>query len=326
MDAIQRFLRSRTTLTHLHTYTHTMATKATAAPEVSNNLIHLFESDEFMGEVRALPHAQMLNHDTNFGLFVKQDSLKRVGWTGPEPTFTHRFRTGDSEKGFHTTTPHLKVLRRSPRFVEDRKTKAILANFETADGQRLRDERPKDTTLRTLWLVYLCDETGKRYHNQPLILSMHGAAGARFGTMYERWQQSIDDAYAKMSGKNMVAARNQKVYSLFTFSPTLDMEMVGDGQESSPVCVVVDFEEADADNLLSLCAQGEEMQLIWQAAEAYRSFDARFLRSCEKAFGFSVAPNLINPETGEIDFGALPAEVVAATNGSTLASIGARQL
>lgn len=287
-----------------------MATKvaSTAFPVIPQDVADFFENDEFMGEARAIPHCQILNHEANFGFFVKEESMRRVGWTGPGKNLDHRFRTGSSEPGWFSRTPHLKVLARSPRFVEDRETKAILGNYDTPEGQAIRDMRgSEETSLRTLWLVYVCDEKGVRYHKIPLVLSVHGAAAARFGSMYEQWQQSIDDAYAAATGKSMVAAREQKVYALFTFSPTFDLEYVGEGQKSSPVAVVASFEPATAENFVDLVAQGIERDVLWSAREAYRNFDARFLKSCEKAFGFAVAPNLINPETGEISFGSLPA-------------------
>lgn len=274
-----------------------------ALPILPEGISDLFESEEFMGEARAIPHCQILNHEANYGFFVKEESMKRVGWTGPAKNLDHRFRGGGTEPGWFSRTPSLKVLARSARFVEDRKTKAVLGNFETPEGQAIRDIRgTEDTTLRTLWLVYVCDTQGVRYHKIPLVLSVHGAAAARFGAMYEQWQQSIDDAYAALTGKSMVSARAQKVYSLFTFSPTFDLEYVGEGNQSSPVAVVSDFIAATPEIFSSMVAQGEERDILWAAHDAYRNFDARFLKSCEKAFGFSVAPNLINPETGEIDF------------------------
>ena len=265
-------------------------------------LAHLFESDEFMGAARPLPHAQLLNHDINFGLFIKEDSMKRVGWTGPAADFKHRFRGGDIELGYHSTNPHIKVLRRSPLFVEDRKTKTLLADLSTPEGQRIRNERgTKGTTIRSLWLLYVCDENGVRYHTQPLVLSVHGTAGARLGAMYERWQQAIDDAYARATGASMIAARDQRVYSLFTFSPVLDMEMSGEGQEQSACCVVASYDEPTPEALAVMATQPGEMKALWQASAAYAGFDAKYLKSCEAALGFVVAPGVFaDPNTGEI--------------------------
>lgn len=288
-----------------------MATKATTIP---TEIAELFESDALVGPARPLPHCQLLNDRSNWGLFVKEATLSRIGWLGDIDSHPNRiehiFSSGDSEIGLLFKKVNLRVLAASDRFVEDRQSKAVIANFETEQG-RLAYDGNKNLQLRRLYLLYICDEQGNRLHSTPVTLSVMGVASARFGAAYDQFCSEVDRAYAQLSGKELIPARAKKVYGLCQFTVQFGMEMLGpDKGQKSPITIVEDFGHPDPTNLIQMIATGEEKNFLWQAYDAFSStFAEKFLRSVEASLGFAVGPNVFgpaDPETGEVKL--LPAD------------------
>jgi uncharacterized protein DUF5895 len=269
-----------------------------------------FKSPEFRGGFSKLPGCQLLNDKSKPVLFITDEQLKLAGWKGTDTdgeAYIHTYNDGTEKPGRAFKSPRLLVLLSSPRLIELTKKGAeanphlgsrgtFIGNYETNPEVResLEAENKGSTTLRTMHLIHLVNESNQILHPVPLVLSVHGAAAANFGIALEQFYRLLEIAYSQQPTQDGedegFYTLNEKVRSLAVFQPVFGFDMVGD-KEKSPVCSVKSFLEPDPLDLDSIFCLTQAKK-VWGTQVSLGGFASRYTAQFESTGVHAIAPGV----------------------------------
>lgn len=247
-----------------------------------------FEDEKFKAPPsNVLPWCQLINPQLSadglkpYGLAVKIDQAKASGFT-PDANWQpidYEFSTGAIESLLITTTPRLLVVRRGPVCVKNRATGEILGTLMDR-YEEFKADRLKFKTF-TRYLVFLVGQDKSLLHQNPLRLTLSGAAAASFGNSYrsrrdgvaQGFTAELEQAYADFR-KQPYAPKGQLFHAHGIFCPFLEAVEKGAGSNTAWVADTTDYEHPTASNLADymIPSSSEESETICSTFEDYKDF------------------------------------------------------
>ena len=161
-------------------------------------------AEKYQGVLREFCNCQILNDKGKPGLFLKDEVLARIGWTGKVSDFTgaeeyeHMYNNGDRNKGIYFKSPRMMVLHcgfpKDVTFIENGSDKTSTIEGMYPRDAHLYDEweeanpgKPNPYKRRRLILIFLVNKDGVAQHKKPLLLSVHGGASKLFTEAYSNF-------------------------------------------------------------------------------------------------------------------------------------------
>lgn len=257
-------------------------------------------NDKYRGGAPKLPMCQMLltkgkAKDTGFEtstpvLFIKSEALKLSGWinNGNGKQYIHTYNGGNLETGVAFSEPRINFLAASPRLVEvtDNGANAgigikgeIIDNYELPQGKEKHVKG--QTTLRTVYMLYLVGLDNAPLHKIPLMLSIHGSAATYLGKALDMFYRQLEVAYSEhqnaelslFGSEEQFFTLSQEARSLAIFQPQLDVVSAGEEQKSD-IPAVVGYIEPTIENVESL--------FNFQYADKFQSIQKSFTNFAER--------------------------------------------
>jgi hypothetical protein len=253
-----------------------------------------FEGEKFNAPPsQILPWCQMINPRYSstgiqpHGLAIKLDNAKAVGFV-PDHNWReveHTFSSG-VETVFISTNPHLVIVRRGPLSVKDRETNKRLGTLKDNYDAFLADKLKFKTFTRHL--IFIVGEDQKFLHQQPLQLTLSGAASASFSKNYCEFQQGrVTGGFVAELEKAYAGFRQQPWTpkgSLFhahgIFCPIIECEERGIQPNTALVASTVDYQHPTVEALTNYMIPNDspESAMICKAFEEYKEFGKESLK------------------------------------------------
>jgi hypothetical protein len=204
-------------------------------------------TEKYQGVLRDFCNCQILNDKTMCGLFLKEDVLSRIGWTGSPDQFPdaeeyeHQYNNGDSNKGIFFKTPRMVILhcgfRKDVTFIENSDKGGIEGiyprdSYLYDDFQEKNPGKPSPFKRRRLILTFLVDENGTPVHKKPMLLSVHGGASKLFTDAYGTFIEQLEAAFAEFAGSKGGAGFDPKQSAAAIFTPTFASQLYGENNKS----------------------------------------------------------------------------------------------
>jgi hypothetical protein len=247
----------------------TQETQETPTPMNANTAtdFSIFDDPNYTSNSEELffPAAALMN-DRDYGLFIPNSSLVRVGYTGETEGFEYirQYSNGSTEPGIRLTSAEICVVGTSPRLIEWKpedgvhpitgqplKRGSLVGNYETIEGKRLyehiksREAGMQLVTLRNFYGIFLVSER-QPLHAIPLCLSVQGIAGISLNQALDDWRVAVSTAYANVRNRPF-QMMSQKFYALNTIKLNFAVEKRGTAKKND-VCVVESVEKVTEAN------------------------------------------------------------------------------
>lgn len=204
-------------------------------------------TERYQGVLRDFCNCQILNDKTMCGLFLKEDVLARIGWTGSADQFPdaedyeHQYNNGDTNKGIFFKTPRMVILhagfRKDVTFIENSDKGGIEGiyprdSYLYDEFQEKNPGKPNPFKRRRLILMFLVDANGTPVHKKPLLLSIHGGASKLFTDAYGTFIEQLESAFAEFTGSKGGAGFDPKQSAAAIFTPTFSSQRYGEINKS----------------------------------------------------------------------------------------------
>lgn len=212
--------------------------------------------EEFFGEayteaVLRHPYAQIVNKKDGFGLFLPHEERKKLTFranTSMEE-YTLTLAEGGKVDGYRFKAPRMAIIRETPLFMVHLSTKEIFEGFDKALYET------KNYKLVKKYLFFLLDEVNRPYHDEPLSLSVRGAAGASFNAELGKFRKAINNLFAEIYKEKFQKKQgNKKFNALMVFEPLFQAVMKGEGNSKNWVCSTQRYSEPERSNIVNLFA------------------------------------------------------------------------
>lgn len=208
-----------------------------------------FTSDEFIDKNAALPTVIVLNDQLHYGYFIPVSTMAKCGWVDFDESqlISHTFRSGESEQGVLIPSPRMLVCPKTDLYQYDvqasseQRKRAIVGLYDAA----LKDD--KNIKTERLYLVFLLDANNNPLHTSPLKYAARGVNGATFEVERRAFKSALETCHALI---NQVPAKpkNDRFHALGVFCFTTVAELVGEKQNKSWCCRVVNHERPTTEN------------------------------------------------------------------------------
>ena len=297
-------------------------------------------TEKYQGVLRDFCNCQILNDKTMCGLFLKEDVLSRIGWTGTPDQFPdaeeyeHTYNNGDANKGIFFKTPRMVILhcgfRKDVTFIENSDKGGIDGiyprdSFLYDDWEEKNPGKPSPYKRRRLILTFLVDAKGSPVHKKPMLLSIHGGASKLFTDSYGTFIEQLEAAFAEFTGSKGGSGFDPKQSAAAIFTPTFGSQLYGEGNKSW-IAYPKSWVTPSAEKIEDFFPKTEEdidfIEEVWETCppEVYAK---SFFEQCSKEIGyhalkegldFSLPPinssgdssrllmGARNSDTGEIEF------------------------
>lgn len=236
----------------------TSVSEAGVAPvdttENRKKAVEKFSDPAYNQPISRSPIAQIINNQdpSKVGLFIKENALDAIGWTGQPANHKHLFGGENEELGILLKSPRLNVIQVSKRFIElrndgDAGEKAgTLLNviFESKEGYEFYEANKDKYALRRFYFVFILDENNQNLHEIPIAISIKGIASTRFGLALEEFRSNVEAAFAGYMGtKNTRKSDEFHRLSVFnpTFAPSNEPKTEKNSNKRSWVAIVESF-------------------------------------------------------------------------------------
>ncbi|WP_071516981.1 DUF5895 domain-containing protein [Geitlerinema sp. PCC 9228] len=255
---------------------------------MATNLEFDFEDEQFNAPPSAvLPWCQMINPVVRhgeiqpYGLAISEENKKaaRVKLTDEWEEVEYEFSSGEVVKLHMTTTPRLLVLHRGPISLKERETGMTVGRLSDHYEDFLADRQRFKPFTR--YLIFLVGENKELLHQEPLRMTLSGAAGASFGIAYgyrqgvkgEGFTHELEQAYAEFRGQPYMP-KSALFHAHGIFCPFLDAVEKGSGSARALVATTVDFEHPTGSNITNylIPSNSPTSQVLRQAFEEYQDF------------------------------------------------------
>jgi len=251
---------------------------------------------------------------TSYGLAIKLDNARAVGFVPDEnwQQVEHEFSSG-VETVFISTTPNIVIVRRGPLSVKDRETGAKLGTLKDNYDAFLADKLKFKTFTR--YLIFLVGNDQNFLHEQPLQLTLNGAAGASFSKSYCEYQQGratsgfvteLERAYAGYR-RQVATPKGPLFHAHGIFSPIIECEERGILSNTVLVAATVDYKHPTVSTLTQylIASDSKESALISKTFEEYKDFAKEPVKTETRPLAMAgVSNSYVYPE--EEDFGYPP--------------------
>ncbi len=202
-----------------------------------------FTSDEFIDKNAALPTVIVLNDQLHCGYFIPVSTMAKCGWIDFDESqlISHTFRSGEVEQGVLITNPRMLVCPKTELYQydvqasEQQQRKAIVGLYDAA----LKDD--KNVKTERLYLVFFLDENNNPLHSLPLKYAARGVNGATFEVERRAFKAQLETCHA-LTNQVPAKPKNDLFHALGVFCFTTQAELVGEKQNKSWCCRVVNHE------------------------------------------------------------------------------------
>lgn len=251
-----------------------------------------FCDSSFIDKNAALPPVIVLNDKENCGYFITVHTMARCGWVNFDEgqLVEHTFRSGETELGVLIQSPRLLVCPKTDIYQYDAKesvkqrTKVIVGLYdsELRDDPNIKSER--------LYLVFFLDDQNQPLHTSPLKYSARGVNGATFDNERRLFKGELEACHA-ITNRIPAKSKNDRFHALGVFCFTTRPELVGDKQNKSWCCRVVEHEKPRLENWLHYFLGFSELKdYLWEALEPGEKINVLSVLESSKP-DFDIAPD-----------------------------------
>lgn len=250
--------------------------KLTVNRESTRNLEsfqHLTEA-EFLGRSPRLGQMIAINKPNDrthgrdiSGFFIKYEDMQAAGWLAgledlEEGSFIQPYNqkfggSTEATPGVMFTRPRLQIVFETGALFEQTdkdNTTVIIGSGNRADNDDegainyLWDQKKQDSNnikIRTWYYCYLMTKDNQRAHALPLILSIKGATGATFSEQLRDFRDKMSTCLSVATGTPKRLG-NYDAFAEFVFTPTLELTLVGEGNNQSDAVCAVSYDDVVA--------------------------------------------------------------------------------
>ena len=260
-------------------------------------------AEKYQGVLRDFCNCQILNDKGKPGLFLKDEVLARIGWTGKVSDFTgaeeyeHMYNNGDRNKGIYFKSPRMMVLHcgfpKDTTFIEN-SNKGHIGGMYPRDAH-LYDEweqanpgKPCPFKRRRLILIFLVNKDGVAQHKKPLLLSVHGGASKLFTEAYSNFIEELEAAFAEFQGSKGGTGFDPKQSAAAIFTPTFDVQMYGE-ERKSPIAFPKSWIKPTVSKIEDFFPKSDDdidfLEEVWETVPP-AVYAKSFFDQCAKEIGY----------------------------------------
>ena len=286
--------------------------------KATSNRFSRFKDPEFKKGIAPLATLQALIDDRGdedqAGYFIKAENFQAAKWIAEESDFdegavlwnhTFKFSTGAREKGHFFIKPRLQILHRTNLLVMEQATKTIVGQL--TDESMMKDDsgnlvptklefdldkqmveegkrQQRRYATKQMYCVFLLTNTGKRAHENPIVLTLNGINNVKFAQALGEHEKKMERALSMALDMDSAMKFDFRTKATFVFCPTLFPELQ-DNQYKTTNVAVKDVVEPDFTDIASI-ESGLEALMLEEADQdaTFKLLDDPFLKDYVNRF------------------------------------------